>query len=132
MPERAEYDDKPYISQRMGRTEWRFLWEASRNQGFGQSWPHTLSPSTGGSVSLDWYRSLGGAGCGNLRLHTRVFSGYGESLIDCNLHRTTMSLGLSFLDFGRFYWRRSCSTQFGSMRTGTGDFSSRCVNSKAA
>lgn len=34
-----------------------------------------------------------------LRLHTRLFSGYGESLIDYNFHRTTLSVGLSLLDF---------------------------------
>lgn len=99
VPERAEDDDNPDISQRMGRTEWRLLWEANRNHAFGLTWRHPLSPSPGGSVSVDWYRSLGGAGRGNLRLHTRLFSGYGESLIDYNFHRTTLSVGLSLLDF---------------------------------
>jgi phospholipase A1 len=99
VPERAEDDDNPDITRRMGRTEWRLLWEANPNHAFGLTWRHPLSPSPGGSVSVDWYRSLGGAGRGSLRLHTRLFSGYGESLIDYNFHRTTLSVGLSLLDF---------------------------------
>ena len=35
----------------------------------------------------------------NLRLHVQLFSGYGESLIDYNYKRTSLSVGLSLLDF---------------------------------
>ena len=35
----------------------------------------------------------------NLRLHVQLFSGYGESLIDYNRKRTSLSVGLSLLDF---------------------------------
>jgi len=38
-------------------------------------------------------------GKSNLRLHTQIFSGYGDSLIDYNRKRTVFSVGLSLLDF---------------------------------
>ena len=38
-------------------------------------------------------------GKSNLRLHTQLFSGYGDSMIDFNRKRTVFSLGLSLVDF---------------------------------
>jgi phospholipase A1 len=38
-------------------------------------------------------------GKSNLRLHTALFSGYGDSLIDYNRKRTVFSVGLSLVDF---------------------------------
>jgi phospholipase A1 len=35
----------------------------------------------------------------NLRLHTQLFSGYGDSLIDYNRKRTVFSVGVSLVDF---------------------------------
>ena len=35
----------------------------------------------------------------NLRLHTALFSGYGDSMIDYNRKRTVFSLGVSLVDF---------------------------------
>ena len=35
----------------------------------------------------------------HLRLHTQLFSGYGDSLSDYNFRRTVLSVGLSLLDF---------------------------------
>jgi phospholipase A1 len=39
-----------------------------------------------------WAAGLGG-GKSNLRLHTQLFSGYGDSMIDYNRKRTVFSLG---------------------------------------
>ena len=49
-----------------------------------------------------WLRTLGDYRFGhksNLRLHTQIFSGYGDSLIDYNRRRTVFSVGFSLLDF---------------------------------
>ena len=35
----------------------------------------------------------------NLRLHTALFNGYGDSMIDYNHKRTVFSVGLSLVDF---------------------------------
>ncbi|MBU6467449.1 MAG: phospholipase A, partial [Burkholderiales bacterium] len=40
-----------------------------------------------------------GGGKSNLRLHTQLFSGYGDSMIDYNHKRTVFSVGLSLVDF---------------------------------
>ncbi|MNJ80263.1 phospholipase A [compost metagenome] len=53
-------------------------------------------------MRLEWLRTLGeglGGASSNLRLHTQLFSGYGDSLIDYNRKRTVFSVGLSLLDF---------------------------------
>jgi phospholipase A1 len=34
-----------------------------------------------------------------LRMHTQLFSGYGDSLLDYNRRRTVLSVGLSLVDF---------------------------------
>ena len=51
---------------------------------------------------LEWLQTLGkgfGGGKSNLRLHTQLFTGYGDSLIDFNRRRTVLNVGLSLLDF---------------------------------
>ena len=35
----------------------------------------------------------------SLRLHTELFSGYGDSLMDYNRQRTVLSVGLTLLDW---------------------------------
>ena len=51
-----------------------------------------------GSVKLEYLRSLGSANSG-LRFHTQLFSGYGDSLIDYNVKRNVLSVGLSLVDW---------------------------------
>jgi phospholipase A1 len=53
-------------------------------------------------VRLEWLQSLGTSLVGNRtnrRLHTQLFSGYGDSLIDYNRKRTVFSVGVSLVDF---------------------------------
>jgi phospholipase A1 len=53
-------------------------------------------------VRLEWMQALGSGLWGsksNLRLHTALFSGYGDSMIDYNRKRTVFSVGLSLVDF---------------------------------
>ena len=35
----------------------------------------------------------------NLRFHTQLFHGYGDTLVDYNRKRTVLSIGLSLVDF---------------------------------
>jgi phospholipase A1 len=62
---------------------------------------HSLRSDAKGSARLDWMvpidRSLGQFG--SLRLHTQLFTGYGDSLIDYNRRRTVLSLGVSLVDW---------------------------------
>ena len=63
---------------------------------------HSLKRYTRGSARLEWLQTLGkgfGGGKSNLRLHTQLFTGYGDSLIDYNRKRTVFSVGLSLVDF---------------------------------
>ena len=62
----------------------------------------SLASKARGSARLEWLQALGtglGGGKSNLRLHTQLFSGYGDSMIDYNYKRTVFSLGLSLVDF---------------------------------
>ena len=55
-----------------------------------------------GSLRLEWFRTLadGGDGLpGGLQLHTQLFTGYGDSLLDYNRKRTVFSLGLSLVEW---------------------------------
>ena len=61
-----------------------------RRDFFGSAWR--------GSARIEWLHTLGGKQS-NLRLHTQLFSGYGDSLVDYNRKRTVFTLGLSLVDF---------------------------------
>ena len=61
-----------------------------------------LKSNSRGSARLEWMQTLGtalGGGKSNLRLHTQLFSGYGDSMIDYNRKRTVFTVGLSLVDF---------------------------------
>jgi phospholipase A1 len=49
-------------------------------------------------ATTEWLTKLGDSSS-NLRLHTQLFHGYGDMLIDYNRKRTVLSLGVSLLDF---------------------------------
>ena len=64
--------------------------------------PPSICSSRRGSARLEWLQTLGtglGGGKSNLRLHTQLFSGYGDSMVDFNRKRTVFSVGLSLVDF---------------------------------
>lgn len=91
-------DDNPGISNYVGRAELQTTWNpdevntvsATLRNSFGSAWR--------GSARLEWLHTLGGKQS-NLRLHTQLFSGYGDSLVDYNRKRTVLSLGVSLVDF---------------------------------
>lgn len=103
VPEAAEDDDNPDISNRIGRAEVTAQWNPDRRNTLGLTVRHSLRAQANGSVRLEWLRSLADdaatPGRSGLRFHTQLFSGYGDSLIDYNRRRTVLSVGLSLVDW---------------------------------
>lgn len=95
-------DDNPDIVDYIGRGELQTTWNASASNTFALTLRHSLQQHTRGSAKLEWLQTLGkgfGGGKSNLRLHTQLFTGYGDSLIDYNRKRTVLSVGVSLVDF---------------------------------
>ena len=102
IPERMNNDDNPGISDYVGRSELAVAWNMDKNNTLGATLRHSLASSDRGSLRLDWMQTLGSGMFGtksNLRLHTALFSGYGDSMIDYNRKRTVLSVGFSLVDF---------------------------------
>jgi len=103
LPERGVDDDNPDISDLVGRAEFTGYWHAGANHTLGLTVRHSLRNAARGSVRLEWlYRPLSTPASGvdsGLRIHTQLFSGYGDSLLDYNRRRTVLSVGLSLVDF---------------------------------
>ena len=102
IPESAGSDDNPGISDYVGRAELAAFWNYDKDNTLGATLRHSLAKSDRGSVRLEWLQTLGTGFLGsksNLRLHTQLFSGYGDSMIDYNRKRTVFSVGLSLVDF---------------------------------
>lgn len=101
MSESNDADDNPGIQNYWGRGELKVLWHVNESNTLGLSARGSMGKGYG-SGRLEWMRTLGEGWNGsksNLRLHVQLFSGYGESLIDYNHKRTSLSVGLSLLDF---------------------------------
>ena len=103
IPEKTGNDDNPDISNYVGRAELTGTWNVNRDNTLGLTLRHSLRADTRGSVRLEWLSTLGNEGAhanlSSLRLHTQVFSGYGDSLLDYNRRRTVLSVGLSLVDW---------------------------------
>jgi phospholipase A1 len=95
-------DDNPGISDFIGRGEISARWNASRQNLFVATARHALRSSGHGSLRLEWFRTLADPGEGlpsGLRLHTQLFTGYGDTLLDYNRQRTVFSVGLSLVEW---------------------------------
>lgn len=103
MKEDPTNDDNPDIEDLIGRAEFSGSWNVDKNNTLGATLRHALRSDANGSVRMDWYRTLGNGGQpggkSGLRFHTRLFAGYGDSLIDYNRRRTVLSVGLSLVDW---------------------------------
>ncbi len=102
LKESAGNDDNPDISSFIGRGELAAHINLNKDNTIGATLRHSMRSDAKGSVRLEWLRALGNDGesrKSNLRLHTQIFSGYGDSLIDYNVRRTVFSIGLSLVDF---------------------------------
>lgn len=96
-------DDNPGISDLVGRGELAGFWNVNPNNTLGVTVRHSLRDNANGSVRLEWFKKVGDGGApahqSGLRLHTQLFSGYGDSLVDYNRQRTVLSVGLSLVDW---------------------------------
>lgn len=99
--ENAESDDNPHISDFIGRAEAAMVWNVNRDNTVGLTLRHSMRDKANGSWRFEWMQTLGRGTNENssLRLHTQLFTGYGDSLIDYNRRRTVFSVGLSLVDF---------------------------------
>jgi phospholipase A1 len=101
--EDADTDDNPGIENYIGRGEVTGAWTFNPDNTFSATVRSNLKSDSKGSLRVEWLRSLGpreqGGLRGGLRLHTALFTGYGDSLIDYNRKRTVFSVGLSLVDF---------------------------------
>lgn len=88
-------DDNPDIVRYIGRAELGLWWTPDKQNSYGI----TARTFGRGSVQLEWLRALGDPDRSNLRLYVRLFSGYGDTLIEYNQRRTVFSIGLSLVDF---------------------------------
>ncbi|GAB2546094.1 MULTISPECIES: phospholipase A [unclassified Simplicispira] len=95
-------DDNPGISDFVGRGELSAFWNMDQGNTLGLTVRSALKSNSRGSARIEWMQTLGtalGGGKSNLRLHTQLFSGYGDSMIDYNRKRTVFTVGLSLVDF---------------------------------
>lgn len=106
MPEDAATDDNPEISDLVGRAELATTWNIDTGNALSLVVRHSLQANANGSVRLGWLHQLGTPGRSanadersGLRLHTEVFSGYVDTLLDYNRKRTVLSVGLTLLDW---------------------------------
>ena len=100
--ESAADDNNPGITSYVGRAELGVGWNPDRDNTLSLTLRHSLDSHARGSARLEWMQGLGTRFVGqrtNLRLHTSLFSGYGDSLIDYNHKRTVFSIGVSLVDF---------------------------------
>ncbi len=103
LSESARSDDNPDITDYIGRAELTGSWTLSQRDMLNLTVRHPLKTNGKGSARLEWMHALGPQGEGwlrsGLRLHTQIFHGYGDSLIDYNRRATVLSVGLSLMDF---------------------------------
>lgn len=97
--EDAAKDDNPDIADYIGRAEFIGRWNFDRDNTFGLTLRNNLRSNGHGSLRLEWLKALGDPVTSNLRLHTQLFHGYGDTLVDYNRKRTVLSIGLSLVDF---------------------------------
>jgi phospholipase A1 len=83
----------------VGRAELQVFWDKNRLNTYSATLRNSLSAHANGSLRLDWLRTLGDPLTSSLRLHTQLFNGYGDSLVDYNRRRIVLSVGLSLVDF---------------------------------
>jgi phospholipase A1/A2 len=86
-------DDNPDIEDYLGYGDVRVVHRLGRHD---VTFTGRYNPAEGnGAVELGWHWPL----TGDMKGYARVFSGYGESLIDYNHNQTTVGLGVSIVQW---------------------------------
>jgi phospholipase A1 len=101
LPEGGD-DDNPAITDYIGRGELRAEYQAGGGNLWAVTTRHSLRREGRGSIRVEWFRSLIDKDTGlpgGLQLHTQLFAGYGDSLLDYNRRRLMLSVGLSLVDW---------------------------------
>jgi phospholipase A1/A2 len=96
--ESAADDDNADISNYVGRAEITGRWNID-NGTLAMTLRNNLRESGRGSIRLEWLKPIGDSNRSNLRFHTQLFYGYGDTLVDYNRKRAVLSIGLSLVDF---------------------------------
>ena len=103
MEEDPADDDNPGIADYIGRAELAGFWNLNPSNTLGVTLRHSLRANANGSVRLEWLKKIADSdipgGRNDLRFHTQLFTGYGDSLVDYNRRRTVLSIGLSLVDW---------------------------------
>ncbi|MFT4267463.1 MAG: phospholipase A, partial [Xenophilus sp.] len=97
--EDATDDDNPDITNYLGHSEITGSWYANKDNTLAMTLRGGIGGTGRGGVKLEWMRALGGSSRSNLLLHTQLYHGYGDTLVDYNRKRTVLSIGLSLMDF---------------------------------
>jgi phospholipase A1 len=97
--ESGQSDDNPDIENFVGRAEITGQWNLNRANTLGVTLRNNLRDSGRGSVRFEWLKAIGDPAKSNLRFHTQLFYGYGNTLVDYNRKRTVLSVGVSLVDF---------------------------------
>lgn len=96
-------DDNPGISNYIGRAELTAGWLAENGHNLRFTLRSSLRSASRGSARLEWLVPVGKRDVfgqpGALRIHTQIFTGYGDSLIDYNRKRSVLSIGMSLVDW---------------------------------
>lgn len=99
--EDAHADDNPGISDHVGRAEASASWMSGHGHRFSLAVRNTLRSMDRGSARVAWMVPIDydRRHLGKLHLHTELFTGYGDSLLDYNRKRTVFSIGVSLIDW---------------------------------
>jgi len=97
--ESAADDDNPDITHYLGHSELTGSWFVNKNNTLAMTVRGLIGGTGRGAVKLEWLRAIGDPARSNLRLHTQLFHGYGDTLVDYNRKRTVLSVGVSLVDF---------------------------------
>ncbi|MDQ7972659.1 MAG: phospholipase A [Rhodocyclaceae bacterium] len=97
--ESAADDDNPDITKYLGHSEITGSWYVNKDNTLAATVRGAIGGTGRGSVKLEWMRAIGDPAKSNLRFHTQLFHGYGDTLVDYNRKRTVFSVGVSLVDF---------------------------------
>ncbi|NMH65393.1 phospholipase A [Shewanella salipaludis] len=92
-PNKARGDDNPDIEDYLGNVELIGVYGLDDHR-FSLTLRNNLQKDNHGAMEFTWSYPL----IGNLRLYTQYFNGYGESLIDYNVHTQRIGIGVSLND----------------------------------